>query len=164
MVIATEVAMGDERDGQNFALAHLLLLIALHSHCFYDIINDAEGGKISSSFKIWLNLVIFDTFDVGIWSCFWGLILSKKQGSDYPRLHVPIIFSSRMAHLLMRWKFFGSAGALPSRKTIRHSLFTIRCRFGLSYCLADMICPKPIQINSVAHLLIVHAWLKAMGW
>jgi len=58
--------MGDERDGQNFALAHLLLLISLHTHCFYDIINDAEGGKISSSFKIWLYLIIFDTFKVRI--------------------------------------------------------------------------------------------------
>jgi hypothetical protein len=29
-------------------------------------------------------------------------------------------------------KNFGSAGALPSRKTIRHSLLAIRCRFGFA--------------------------------
>jgi len=31
-----------------------------------------------------------------------------------------------MAHLLMRREFFGGAGALPSRKTSRQSLFAIR--------------------------------------
>jgi hypothetical protein len=29
-------------------------------------------------------------------------------------------------------KIFGSAGPLPSRKTIRHSLLAIRCRFGFA--------------------------------
>jgi hypothetical protein len=37
--------MGDERGGQNFTLAHLLLLISLYTHCFYDIINDAEDDE-----------------------------------------------------------------------------------------------------------------------
>jgi len=32
--------------------------------------------------------------------------------------------------------FLGSAGALPSRKTIRQSLFAIRCRFWLSKSIA----------------------------
>ncbi len=29
---------------------------------------------------------------------------------------------------------------------------------------ADMFCPEPVHPNSVGHLLIAHAWLKAMGW
>ena len=39
------------------------------------------------------------------------------------------------AHLLMRRKFFGSAGALPSRKTIRYSPFATRCCFNIRHSL-----------------------------
>jgi hypothetical protein len=33
----------------------------------------------------------------------------------------------------MRRKFFGSAGTLPSRKTIRYSSFSTRCRFTIRH-------------------------------
>jgi len=52
--------------------------------------------------------------------------------------------------LLMR-RIFGSAGALPSRKTIRHSLIAIRCLSDLPICrLHDSLigqlfpCPVPL--------------------
>jgi lysophospholipase L1-like esterase len=41
-----------------------------------------------------------------------------------------------------------------------HDLFQEQLR----YRPADMFCPEPVHPNSVGHLLIAHAWLKAMGW
>jgi lysophospholipase L1-like esterase len=41
-----------------------------------------------------------------------------------------------------------------------HDLFQEQLR----YRPADMFCPEPVHPNSVEHLLIAHAWLKAMGW
>ena len=41
-----------------------------------------------------------------------------------------------------------------------HDLFQEQLR----YRPADMFCPEPVNPNSVGHLLIAHAWLKAMGW
>ncbi len=38
--------MGNISNGQNLAVAHLLLLIPLHSHRFDDIINDAKEVTI----------------------------------------------------------------------------------------------------------------------
>jgi len=41
-----------------------------------------------------------------------------------------------------------------------HDLFQEQLR----YRPADMFCPEPVHPNSVGHLLIAYAWLKAMGW
>jgi lysophospholipase L1-like esterase len=41
-----------------------------------------------------------------------------------------------------------------------HDLFQEQLR----YRPADMFCPEPVHPNPFGHLLIAHAWLKAMGW
>jgi hypothetical protein len=50
----------------------------------------------------------------------------------------------------MRREFFGSAGALPSRKTIRHSLFAIgyspSFRLGRSLVLPFFPVPRPTPL------------------
>ncbi len=41
-----------------------------------------------------------------------------------------------------------------------HELFQEQLR----YRHADAFCPEPVHPNQFGHLLIAHAWLKAMGW
>jgi hypothetical protein len=45
------------------------------------------------------------------------------------------MFSAEFGMWLLSNKIFGSAGALPSRKTIRCSPIVIRCRFGRKLAL-----------------------------
>ena len=41
-----------------------------------------------------------------------------------------------------------------------HAIF----REHLDYRPADTFCPEPVHPNAGGHLVIAHAWLKAMGW